>query len=333
MVNLTLPPSLRPSLLNTGSLFAMCPVKEGSVERCVDSSRYFVLKIQNASGRHAFVGVAFNEREEAFDFNVAMQEYEKDKARTERLRAGGKESEEEEGREGGAPKVDLSLKEGEKLTIRLPTREGGGGATAGGERKKRVTGSGGSVAGGGGLLPPPPGSSGGGLLPPPASVSSASAQTCVRKARTGAAAHDDFLLGSGFGVTATAGGKDVDAPASSPFSSSGSSFSSSSSTTSSTSATSKDDFGGFVAPVKPSPSPTPSFSDFPSSCFDTLPLEQGAARCSMSAAGTGSAKSSPLDSLGVLGAGLPGMTSGNSSSSSSSSSKGSDPFADLLPFK
>jgi hypothetical protein len=32
------------------ALFAMCPVKDGSVERCVDSSRYYVLKIQNAQG-------------------------------------------------------------------------------------------------------------------------------------------------------------------------------------------------------------------------------------------------------------------------------------------
>ena len=36
--------------ISTDALFAMCPVKEGSVERCVDSSRYFVLKIQNAQG-------------------------------------------------------------------------------------------------------------------------------------------------------------------------------------------------------------------------------------------------------------------------------------------
>ncbi len=33
------------------ALFAMCPVKDGSVERCADSSRYFVLKIQNAQGK------------------------------------------------------------------------------------------------------------------------------------------------------------------------------------------------------------------------------------------------------------------------------------------
>jgi len=179
----------------------MCPVNERSVERCVDSSRYFVLKIQNANGRHAFVGVAFYEGEEAFDFNVAMQEYEKDKARTERLRAGGKVSKEEEGGEGGAPKVDLSLKEGEMLSIKLPTREGGSGATAGGERKNRMTGGGGGgLTSGGGLLPPPPGS-GGGLLAPPASASSSSA---VRKAQTGAAAHDDFLLGSGTGSGTTA---------------------------------------------------------------------------------------------------------------------------------
>jgi len=302
----------------------MCPIKEGSVERCVDSSRYFVLKIQNASGRHAFVGVAFNEREEAFDFNVAMQEYEKDKARTERLRTRGKESEEEDGREGGGPKVDLSLKEGEKLTIRLPTREGGVGATTGGERKKRVTGGGGGITSGGGLLPPPPGSSWGGLLAPPASVSSAPA---VRRAQTGAAAHDDCLAGSGTRVTATTGWKDGDAVASPPpFAPLGSSFASSSSSSSS-SATSKDDFGGFMAPVKSSLSLTPTFSAFSSTGSDSVDVG-GAAPCSKSATGPESAKPSPFDSLSALGAGLPGMTSGNSNSS-----KSSDPFADLLPFR
>jgi hypothetical protein len=40
-----------------------------------DSGRYFVLKIVNEQGRHAFIGIAFNERNDAFDFNVALQEH------------------------------------------------------------------------------------------------------------------------------------------------------------------------------------------------------------------------------------------------------------------
>jgi hypothetical protein len=44
---------------NTGAIFAVCPVKEGAVDRCVDSSRYFVLRVENATGRHMFIGVAF----------------------------------------------------------------------------------------------------------------------------------------------------------------------------------------------------------------------------------------------------------------------------------
>lgn len=60
-----------------GKLFAMCKVEDGAVERVPDSSRYFVIKIQNAQGRHAFVGLAFDDRNQAFDFNVALQEFKK----------------------------------------------------------------------------------------------------------------------------------------------------------------------------------------------------------------------------------------------------------------
>lgn len=60
-----------------GKLFAMCKVADGAVERVPDSSRYFVIKIQNAQGRHAFVGLAFDDRNQAFDFNVALQEFKK----------------------------------------------------------------------------------------------------------------------------------------------------------------------------------------------------------------------------------------------------------------
>jgi adaptin ear-binding coat-associated protein 1/2 len=58
----------------TNKLFAVCPVKEGAVDRCVDSSRYFVLRVENANGRHMFIGMAFNERNDAFDFNTALED-------------------------------------------------------------------------------------------------------------------------------------------------------------------------------------------------------------------------------------------------------------------
>ncbi len=60
---------------NSNQLFAVSPIGDGSVERTVDSGRYFVLKVVNPQGKHAFIGIAFNERNDAFDFNVALQEH------------------------------------------------------------------------------------------------------------------------------------------------------------------------------------------------------------------------------------------------------------------
>jgi hypothetical protein len=59
------------------NIFAVCPIthfaESNGMDRCIDSSRYFVLQIQNAQRRHMFVGLAFNERTDAFDFNAALE--------------------------------------------------------------------------------------------------------------------------------------------------------------------------------------------------------------------------------------------------------------------
>jgi adaptin ear-binding coat-associated protein 1/2 len=96
---------------NTGKIFAVVPVQEGAVDRCVDSSRYFVLRVENASnGQHMFVGMAFNERNDAFDFNTSLEDSKREKqAEEEALKAAARYS--------SVPPKDYSIKEGEKIRI------------------------------------------------------------------------------------------------------------------------------------------------------------------------------------------------------------------------
>ena len=92
--------------------FAVCPYKEGAVDRCIDSSRYFVLRIENAQGRHMFIGLAFNERNDAFDFNTSLED-----SRRER------EQERNPPAQFTGPSVDYSLKEGQKIRVAVPKIE------------------------------------------------------------------------------------------------------------------------------------------------------------------------------------------------------------------
>ncbi|KAI8090054.1 adaptin ear-binding coat-associated protein 1 [Halteromyces radiatus] len=97
----------------SGEVFAVCPYDpaSNSVEAVLDSSRYFVLKIEN-EGRHAFIGMGFQERSDAFDFNVALQDF------TKQINA-EKQSERRAKEVDNTPKKDYSLKDGQTINISI----------------------------------------------------------------------------------------------------------------------------------------------------------------------------------------------------------------------
>jgi CCR4-NOT complex subunit CAF16 len=99
---------------NTGALFAACHVHPGKRDLCVepamDSSRYFVLRIDDGQGKHAFIGLGFAERNEAFDFNVALSDHEKHV-----LHGRNREDDDEvrsKASQSSGPSLDLRLKVG-----------------------------------------------------------------------------------------------------------------------------------------------------------------------------------------------------------------------------
>ena len=139
----------------TGELFAACPVETFpsiAVEAVSDSSRYFVLRLQDSNGRYAFVGMGFQDRGDSFDFNVTLQDHFNRE----------KKAKDFEGKEDEPVKLqDLRLKEGQTIKINL-------GNTQPKTKTSSTTGSG-SV----GLLPPPPGGSGAvRTIPPPSQAPS-----------------------------------------------------------------------------------------------------------------------------------------------------------------
>lgn len=105
----------------TGALFAACPVNEPgtgptSVEPVTDSSRYFVLRIEDSTGKHAYIGMGFRERPDAYEFNATIADHWKG-VRREREAEEVRRRLEQEG--DARPALDLSLKEGQTLTIDL----------------------------------------------------------------------------------------------------------------------------------------------------------------------------------------------------------------------
>ncbi|KAG6862059.1 hypothetical protein C0995_007189 [Termitomyces sp. Mi166 len=103
----------------TGELFARAEYDPSrpSVDAVLDSSRYFVVRVEDA-GRKAYIGMGFAERSDSFDFNVALQDY------TKRYKARLNPEPEDEASPhlSVGPKKDYSLKEGQTFSIAIPGR-------------------------------------------------------------------------------------------------------------------------------------------------------------------------------------------------------------------
>lgn len=105
----------------TGELYARAFLRNGEphpVESVIDSSRYFVLRVEeNIDGRirHAFIGIGFRERTQAYDFQAALHDHMKylNKKKT---------AEEMEQQYQTSSSVDYSLKEGETLVLQIKNK-------------------------------------------------------------------------------------------------------------------------------------------------------------------------------------------------------------------
>jgi len=147
---------------NSGELFAACPIENypgTSVEAVTDSSRYFVVCIQD-SGRKAYIGIGFTDRSDSFDLNVTLQDHFKQLKKEDLFSKQATDPQ---------PNLDLAFKEGQTIRINIPSKTANanpGAANITGGRPKANK----SM---GGILPPPPG--GGNAVPRiPPSVSSGS---------------------------------------------------------------------------------------------------------------------------------------------------------------
>ncbi|KLO19147.1 adaptin ear-binding coat-associated protein 1 NECAP-1 [Schizopora paradoxa] len=146
---------------NTGQVFAQAPYdpQKASVEAVLDSSRYFVVRVED-KGKKAYIGMGYVERSDSFDFNVALQDYRK---RFFAKLNPPSPTTEKSPDAPAAPKKDYTLKDGQTFTIKIPGREksdkesdvnnllGFGGSSSSSSSSSSST-AGGAFP----LLPPPP---------------------------------------------------------------------------------------------------------------------------------------------------------------------------------
>ena len=165
---------------SSGDLFAAAPYTSPSVvEAVLDSVRFFAVRVEGEGDRKAVLGIGFEERSEAIDFGICLQEVRKvmgmdgkgnDATRISSAAAmkfgrkgtGAKEQEDEMG------KRNWSLKEGETIKVEI----GGLGA-----KRKELVEDGGTDRKALFSIKPPPQNTGGMLfLPPPPSAQEVKAE-------------------------------------------------------------------------------------------------------------------------------------------------------------
>ncbi|KAL1633789.1 hypothetical protein SLS56_002668 [Neofusicoccum ribis] len=167
-------------MATTGELFAAAPYTAPAVvEQVLDSSRWFAVQVTNGQFK-AILGLGFEERSEAMDFNIALQDARKVLGLEPKASAANPRAAAQAGKAAAEEKKDFSLKEGETITVNIGGRgrrsrasEGGGGTTspAGGDKDALFS-----------IKPPPAAGGGGGgdgpvpFLPPPPSASSVKAE-------------------------------------------------------------------------------------------------------------------------------------------------------------
>eukprot|EP00124_Ichthyophonus_hoferi_P003887 Ihof_evm4s374 gene=Ihof_evmTU4s374 len=98
----------------SGELFAQANVTSfptDAIEAVNDSSRYFVLRITDDTGRNAYVGMGFQERNDAFDFNAALIDHYRWEKEEEKLRLEANKPKK------AGPSTDYSMKEGQTIKI------------------------------------------------------------------------------------------------------------------------------------------------------------------------------------------------------------------------
>ena len=93
------------------TVFAIAKIPENfetSVEKCVDSSRGYALKLTNEDGRFVWVGLVFHDRNSAFDFFACFEEQLKRKRMSENVVEFKID-----------PSLDFALKKGAKIRVNI----------------------------------------------------------------------------------------------------------------------------------------------------------------------------------------------------------------------